>query len=212
MKNKGKITAFILILLLGAGSSDLVAQGRGMRGSGFDSEIVKTRRDSVRMQMAGRRMAMMNQDSMHRGMRQFYGRMPYMAPPMMDRGNGWMNPGMNMRGMRNRPIGNMEFQGIRQPFYGNRYGMRGFANRNGRGAMIQNAPGRRIMESIPGITAKQQQELTRLNENHQAEAQKLRENHQEALKTLRDDHRKKVMDLLTNEQKKWLEENTGTKQ
>jgi hypothetical protein len=210
MKNKGYITVLLLIILMAASSMDLFAQGRrGMRGSVSDDAIMNQRRDSMRIQMAGRRMAMMHNDSLNRGTRQFYGRMPHMSPYMMGRGYGRMTPDMAMPGMRNRRMNeNIGPMGMRQQFYGNRNGMRGFAYGNGRGAMMQNAPGRRIMESIPGITTKQQQELNNLIENQQAEAQKLRENHQEALKTLRDDHRKKVMDLLTNDQKKWLEENT----
>jgi hypothetical protein len=211
MKTKGYITGLLLIILMAASSTDLLAQGRrGMHGSVPDAAIMNQRRDSMRIQMAARRMAMMNNDSLNRGSRQFYGRMPHMAPYMMGRGYGRMNPEMDMPGIRNRRMnGNMG--PMRQQFYGNRNDMRGFAYSNGRGAMMQNAPGRRIMESIPGITAKQQQELTRLNENQQNEMKKLMENHQEALKTLRDDHRKKVRDLLTNDQKKWLEENTRNK-
>jgi hypothetical protein len=212
MKNKGYITGLLLIILLAVSSMDLLAQGRrGMRGSVPDAAVMNQRRDSMRMQMADRRMTMMNNDSLYRGPRQFYGRMPYMAPEMMGRGNGRMNPGMNMPGMRNRRMNGNMGPG-RQQFYGNRNDMRGFAYGNARGAGMQNAPGRRIMESIPGITEKQQQELKRMNENQLNEMQKLRESHQESLKTLRDDHSKKVMDLLTKDQKKWLEENTRADQ
>lgn len=204
MKNIVRIAGMLLILLV-AGQS-LEAQ-RGMRGFRNDTVFMKQRRDSIRMHMRERRMAM-NSDSLDRGMRHFYGM------PGQGRGNGaWMAPGMGRQGMRNNDFGYGRWMnpGMRQ------WAMRhqGFQNRGqgmmaygrGMGPMMQNAPGRRIMESMPGVTSRQKEELKKLNEKQMDEFKKLREKHQEAIKALREDHQKKVMNLLTDEQKKWLEEN-----
>ena len=121
----------------------------------------------------------------------FHGMMPGMSPAMRGRSNMWMGPGMRRRGMNN-------------PWMGERM-------RPGAG-MMNNAPGRRIMESIPGITQKQKDELGKLNDQHQSEMKKLIEQNQQTMKQLREDHRKKVMNLLTDEQKKWLEEHTQNSQ
>lgn len=94
--------------------------------------------------------------------------------------NPWMAPGMRQQGR------------------GMQYGFRG--------DMIPQGPGRRIMESIPGITEKQKQDLAAVNNKQRDEMQKLMEKNREAMKQLREDHRQKVLNLLTDEQKKWLEE------
>lgn len=112
-----------------------------------------------------------------------------MAPMMRGHAHGWMAQGMGPRGMNNHWMA----QGMRP---GDGMGMR------------NNAPGRRIMESIPGITQKQKDDLAKLNEQNQSEMKKLMEQHQQAVKQLREDHRKKVMNLLTDDQKKWLEEHS----
>lgn len=116
----------------------------------------------------------------------FYGRMPGMMAPMM-RGHANMRPGMVPRGMNNRWMGERMRPGT---------------------GMINNAPGRRIMESLPGVTQKQKDELAKLNDQHQDEMKKLMEQHQQAMRQLSEEHRKKVMNLLTDDQKKWLEEHT----
>jgi hypothetical protein len=116
-----------------------------------------------------------------------YGRMQGMAPMMRGHANMWMAPGMGRRGMNNRWMAERMRPGM---------------------GMMNNAPGRKIMESMPDVTPKQKDELAKLNDQQQSEMKKLMEQHQQAIKQLREDHRKKVMNLLTDEQKKWLEENT----
>lgn len=138
------------------------------------------RQDSVIMKHDSLRMHMQG-----RRPGEFYG-MQHMAPMMRGRASMWMAPGRGPRGFNN-------------PWMAG--GMRP-------GPGMNNAPGRRIMESIPNITQKQKDELEKLNEQHQSEMKKLMEQHQQAVKQAREDHRKKVMNLLTDEQKKWVDEHT----
>jgi hypothetical protein len=186
MKNTLKIAGMLLILLVTG--LNLEAQ-RGMRGFRNDTISMKQRHDSLGMQMHGRRMSPMGN-------------------------NAWMAPGMGQRGMWNGDFGygrrmgpGMNHRGMRQPGFqgGNRSGMMAYGR--GRGPMMNDAPGRRIMESMPGVTTKQKDELAKLNEQQTQEMKTLREKHQEAIKALRDDHQKKVQALLTDEQKKWLRDN-----
>jgi hypothetical protein len=116
-----------------------------------------------------------------------------MSPIMRDPANMWMGPGM---GMRMRGMNNFRMGERIRPAAG----------------MMNNAPGRRIMDSMPGVTQKQKDDLEKLNEQHQSEMKKLIEQNQQAMKQLREDHRKKVMNLLTDDQKKWFEEHTQNSQ
>jgi hypothetical protein len=215
MKNKVKTAGLIMILVLTA-SFTLNAQ-RGMRGFRNDSMFV--RHDSARMQMAGRRMAMMNHDSLSKGMRGDR-RMPGMGPQMrgfagQGRDRGMMNPSYGMRqrgpGMM-RGMGHMPGMAPGMAMHGmmnqphRRPGMMAYGNR-GRDVMMRRSPEMLIRESIPDLTTKQKDELSKINEKHRDEMQKMREKQQKTFKDLRDDHRKKVMDILTPEQKKWMEEN-----
>jgi hypothetical protein len=179
MKNTVKIAGILMILLLTG--SNLSAQ-RGMRGFRNDTAFMNQRRDSIRMQMAERRRSM-NMDSTGRGMRHSYGMMPGM---------------MNHAGrMRPYAYGNFRHQGNQ--------GAMAFGG--GMGRMRQNMPGRMIMQSIPGVTQEQKDQLAKLNKEQQQEMQSLREKQQQAVKTLGEEHRKKIMNILTDDQKKWLEEN-----
>jgi hypothetical protein len=184
MKNTVKIAGMLIILLLTG--TNLEAQ-RGMRGFRSDTASMNQRRDSIRMQMAERRKSM-NMDSAGWGMRHSDGRMP-----------GMMNhPG----GMRLHAYGNFGYQ----------RNQGAMAYGGGMGRMRQNMPGRLIMQSIPGVTQEQKDQLAKLNKEQQSEMQQLREKQQEELKTLREEHRKKVMNILTDDQKKWLEENAPQRQ
>jgi hypothetical protein len=192
MKNTVKIAGILMILLLAG--SNLAAQ-RGMRGFRSDTVSMNQRRDSIRMQMSARRRSM-NMDSTRWGMRH----------------PGGMTQGMmNHHGYRGYMPYNSDrnINRMRQPFSGNfgnrRQGMMAYGR--GMGDLRQNMPGRMIMESMPGVTQQQKDELAKLNDNQREEMQKLRDKQQEAVKALRDEHRKKVMNILTDDQKKWLEEN-----
>lgn len=200
MKNTVKIAGMLMILLL-TGSNLAAQRGRGFRG---DTAFMKQRHDSIRMQMAERRMVM-NGDSLNWGMRHY------------QHGNRYMFSSEDQRNMRaqnyqyQRLNRDMEHMRMRPRFYGDSRERRGagmMAYGRGMQGLRQNAPGRMIMESMPGVTAKQKDELAKLNEKQREEITKLREKQQEAVKALRDDHRKKVMNILTDEQKKWLQENT----
>lgn len=190
MKNTVKIAVMLLILLVTG--LNLEAQ-RGIRGFRNDTISMKQRHDSLGMQIHGRRM----------------------SPQAFGGGNdAWMAPGMGQRGMRNGDFGygrqksqGMNHWGMRQPGFrdGHRSGMMAYGK--GRGPMMNDAPGRRIMESMPGVTAKQKDELAKLNQKQMEDMKTLREKHQEAVKALRDEHQKKVQALLTDEQKKWLQDN-----
>jgi hypothetical protein len=210
MKNMVKITGMLIILLL-TGSS-LSAQ-RGMHGFRSDTAFINQRHDSIRMHMAQRRMAM-NGDSLDWRIRHSDRRMPDMVPHNFGRGyREWRNPGMDRRYMRAYNFRNQRMSRdmrMQQRFYGNfregdRPGM--MAYNRGVGQMRHNTPGRMIMESMPGVTEKQKEELVKLNEKNKDEMKKFREKQQEAFKSMREDHRKKVMNILTDDQKKWLEEN-----
>lgn len=210
MKNTIKIAGMLIIILL-TGLNLEAQRGRGFRS---DTVFIKNSHDSIRMQMIQRRMAM-NGDSLNWRMRHSDRRMPDMAPGSYGRGYGeWRNADMYRKDMRADNFRNQRAgRGMRtQPdFYGN------FGERRGPGMMAygrsmeqmrQNTPGRMIMGSMPGVTAKQKEELVKLNEKQREEMKNLREKQQEAVQSLREDHRKKVMNILTDEQKKWLEENT----
>ncbi|MGE5406261.1 MAG: hypothetical protein ACM3NR_01005 [Methanosarcina sp.] len=205
MKNKVKTAGLIMILVL-TGSFTLNAQ-RGMRGFRNDSMFV--RHDSVRMQMAGRRMAMMNHDSLSKGMR-VGRRMPGTRPQM--RGFAGTSNGMRHRGpVMMRGMGHMPGMANGMGMHGmmnqsRPWGMMAYGNR-GRDGMMGRSTEMLIRESIPNLTTKQKDELTKINEKQRDEMQKFRESQQKKFKDLREDHRKKVMDILTPEQKKWMEEN-----
>jgi hypothetical protein len=210
MKNTLKIATMLIILLL-TGSS-LSAQ-RGMYGFRGDTAFINQRHDSIRMHMAQRRMAM-NGDSLDWRIRRSDRRMHDMIPHNFGRGYGeWRNPNMDRRYMRAYNFQNQRTARdlrMHQRFYGSlreagRPGM--IASGRGMGQLRNNTPGRMIMESMPGVTEKQKEELVRLNEKNKEEMKKFREKQQEAFNAMREDHRKKVMNILTDDQKKWLEEN-----
>jgi hypothetical protein len=81
------------------------------------------------------------------------------------------------------------------------------ARGRGQGDMMRRNPGMRTMESIPNLTDKQKEELTKLREENRAKMQKLRDEQQKEVKEIRDSNTEKVKSILTDEQKKWLEEN-----
>ena len=195
MKNTARISGIFLILLM-AGSVNLSAQ-RGMRGMRNDSLYMK--HDSLRMRLENRRMAIMNHDSLGRGMRNYH-RMPGMEPGMRSHFGFcpcMMAPGMGMHGVWHPSYGTIQRgRGQRMMAYG-----------PGRGEMMQRATGMRIIKNIPDLTAKQKDELTKLKEKQRDEMKKISEKQQEEIKNLRDAHRKKVMNILNDEQKKWMEEN-----
>jgi hypothetical protein len=190
MKNTVKIAGMLMILLLTG--SNLSAQ-RGMRGFRNDTAFMNQRHDSLRMQMAERRRSM-NFDSADWGMRHSYGRRPAMRNLPGGFGYGEGMPFISERNMRTTDFRNQHRRGM-------------MAYGSGMGYMRQNMPGRMIMQSIPGVTQEQKDELAKLNKAQQEDMQKLREKQQEAVKTLREEHRKKIMNILTDDQKKWLEEN-----
>lgn len=191
MKNMVKISVLIMILITGISSLNMNAQrGRGMVRSLNDSTGI--RKDS--MNLPGRRQMMMNYYSREGHMPNIDGRMHNMGPRMRNRFDGRMAPGYGYRGMR-------------QPLYGYAQDRPGMDGGLWMGEAMYNAPGRRIIESMPGVTSKQKEELEAINKQQLEEMQKLREKHQEAIRELRDNHRKRVIGLLTDEQKKWMEEN-----
>ena len=196
MKNTGRITGMLLMLLI-AGSLSLCAQ-RGMRGMGRDSSEMKM----MRMNQWQMPLMMQNPDSLRMGWMRHgmtSGRMNNM---------GWfMNPGWQMghmgmgRGMRMMGPGMGRGMG---PGMGR--GMGPGMGRPGMG-MRQGAPGR-TMENIPNLTEKQKKDIAGLRQKQQDEMQKFREEMQGKMKEMRESYRNKVMNLLNDEQKKWFEENT----
>lgn len=191
MKNMGKVSVLIMILITGMSSLNVNAQrGRGMWQSLNDSTGI--RKDSLNL--PGRRHMMMNYYSREGQMPDIDGRMHNMNPQMKNRFNGRMAPGNGYRGMR-------------QPLYGYAQDRPGMDGGRRMGEAMSYAPGRRIMESMPGVTSKQKEELEAINKQQLEETQKLREKHMEAIKELRENHRKRVIGLLTEDQKKWMEEN-----
>ena len=81
------------------------------------------------------------------------------------------------------------------------------ARGRGQGDMMRRNPGMRMMESIPNLTDKQKEEMTKLREENMAKMQKIRDEQQKQVKEIRDSHSEKVKSILTDEQKKWVEEN-----
>lgn len=188
MKNMVKISVLLWILM--TGTSLILNAQRGKATPGFRHDTTFA----------------MNKDSMGRGVRHMDNMVIHRNGPMVGHYNG-VEHGLNRPGRMNHmnafggePFGMMHQGAAPQHRSDMAFG------RAGR-EMRHSSPGMRIMESMPGVTAKQKEELAKLNEKHREEREKLVEKHRESLQALRDDHQKKVNDLLTDEQKKWIEEN-----
>ena len=199
MKNKGKITSMLLMILL-AGSFSLSAQ-RGMRGMRPDSAGMR----GMRMERMHMPLMMQHPDSVKMG-----GMHHGMSPMQMNHMDRFMCPmcmmGRQMAGNWQRGRGMNQAPGMGRMGRGMRMMAPGM-QRPAMG-MQRQAPGMRVMENVPNLTDKQKKDIADLRLKQQEDMQKFRGEMQEKMNDLRESHKTKVMNILTDDQKKWVEENT----